>query len=90
MTARRNGSTRRWRHLRAYVLRRDGYTCQMRGPSCTGVATTVDHVVPIALGGALLPPPSELRAACGPCNYAAGGALASRSGRLGDPSRAWL
>jgi 5-methylcytosine-specific restriction protein A len=56
-----------WRKLRLRVLDRDGWLCQVRLPVCTVDATTVDHVVPLARGGARLDP-ANCRAACGPCN----------------------
>ena len=86
--AARGGSTRQWRKLRAAVLRRDGYVCRMRRPGCEGRATTVDHVVPLVLGGT--DDPSNLRAACASCNASAGGALSTARGRLGTPSRRWV
>lgn len=60
------GSTTRWRQIRAYVLRRDGYTCQINGPVCTRRATEVDHIVEKAHGGQ--DNPDNLRAACRACN----------------------
>lgn len=81
-------NTQRWRRVRAYVLRRDGYRCQLRGPGCTELATTVDHVRPLCAGGAPYDP-GNLRAACGPCNSASGAKLAHRSAQLGTPSRSW-
>jgi 5-methylcytosine-specific restriction protein A len=83
----RNGSTTAWRKVRRYVLARDGYVCQIRGPRCAGVATTADHVVAVTFGGS--DHPSNLRAACAPCNYGAGAALASRAGRLGALPIEW-
>ena len=56
-----------WRKLRLEVLERDGWLCQVRLAVCTVDATTVDHVVPLARGGARLDP-ANCRAACGPCN----------------------
>lgn len=79
----------RWRKIRAAVLARDGWVCQMNGPTCTGVATTVDHMDPLALGGVMLPDPSRLRAACVACNSRDGQRLSTRSHRLGTPSREW-
>lgn len=62
-----NGSTSKWRKIRARVLTRDGHTCQY----CGQPATTVDHVVPRRLGGddSL----DNLLAACKRCNYSKGG-----------------
>ncbi|MGI8624193.1 MAG: HNH endonuclease [Solirubrobacteraceae bacterium] len=56
-----------WRKVRADVLARDSYVCQLDLPGCTWVATVVDHVVPVARGGAALDP-ANLRAACSSCN----------------------
>ena len=60
------GSTPAWRRLRAAVLARDRYRCQIEGPRCLGKATTADHIVPKSQGG--LDRPDNLRAACVPCN----------------------
>lgn len=53
--------------VRIPVLERDGYRCQIRGKKCTVVANDVDHIIPLAFGGALLDR-SNLRAACAACN----------------------
>ncbi len=60
---------RRWRVVRAFVLRRDLGLCQIRGPRCNGRANTVDHIVKLSQGGAPLDP-GNLRAACLSCNCA--------------------
>ena len=66
---RRIYSTRAWADLKARKLRRDPY-CELR-IKCDGApATDVDHVDPIAWGGAELPPLSELRSACHECHSA--------------------
>lgn len=54
------------RRLRFEVLRRDGYTCRYCGAKAPDVTLTVDHVVPIALGGD--DDPRNLVTACQPCN----------------------
>lgn len=85
-----------WRRLRKQVLERDSYVCQIRLDGCTGHAVTVDHIQPIALGGAWWET-SNLRAACAKCNIAAGhrtrallaGAKASKAATPAAPSRAW-
>ena len=59
----------RWQALRPAILERDGHLCQIQLPGCTGTATDVDHIVPIAEGGRRLDP-DNLRAACGWCNNA--------------------
>lgn len=54
------------KRLRFEVLRRDNHTCRYCGGAAPDVKLTVDHVVPTALGGT--DEPSNLVAACGPCN----------------------
>jgi 5-methylcytosine-specific restriction protein A len=72
-----------WRRVRAFVLERDGYICQIRLPGCTTRASDADHIVPASLGGAWFDP-SNLRAACKHCN------VARRNGeRAATPSRDW-
>jgi 5-methylcytosine-specific restriction endonuclease McrA len=73
------------------VLAAAGWRCQMRGPTCTGLATTVDHIVPLINGGTH--DATNLRAACQACNCR-GGALIVNSERrainaLGRRSRRW-
>lgn len=60
-----------WRRLRKAILERDGYLCQLRLPGCTVTATTVDHIIPRARGGAPLDP-TNLQAACRRCNAGKG------------------
>lgn len=55
-----------WRIVRKRVLEERGL-CEIRGSKCTGVATEVDHIVPVAAGGARLDP-MNLRPACKACN----------------------
>lgn len=66
-----------WPKVRRLVLERDGGTCIVRGPRCTGVATEVDHIVPLALGGDRLDP-DNLRASCKSCNSSRGTAMRNR------------
>ena len=54
------------RRLRFEILRRDGHTCRYCGGMAPDVKLTVDHVIPVALGGA--DEPSNLVAACADCN----------------------
>lgn len=54
------------KRLRFEVLRRDNHTCRYCGRSAPEVKLTVDHVVPVALGG--FDDPSNLVAACSDCN----------------------
>lgn len=80
------GSTRRvtlpknWQAIRAKVLKRDGYLCQIRDPDagCLLRATEVDHV-----GSRDDHRLSQLRAACSPCHQ-------RRSAQQGQAARAAL
>lgn len=54
------------KRLRYEVLRRDNHACKYCGLAAPEVKLTVDHVVPIALGGS--DEPSNLVAACADCN----------------------
>jgi 5-methylcytosine-specific restriction protein A len=71
-------NTRGYKLLRAWVLDRDRHACQIRGPRCTHVATEVDHIECRADGGDVFAP-TNLRAACRPCN---GWLAALRTNRL--------
>ncbi len=63
--SRRSGTTaHKARRLR--VLRRDNYFCQLRYEGCTQLATDVDHVVPLAEGGA--DSDSNCAASCSSCH----------------------
>lgn len=54
------------RRLRFEIFRRDGYTCRYCGASAPDAQVTIDHVIPIALGGT--DDPSNLVTACTDCN----------------------
>lgn len=54
------------KRVRFEVLRRDNHTCQYCGGIAPDYVLTVDHVVPVALGGS--DDPSNLVAACRDCN----------------------
>lgn len=54
------------KRLRYEILRRDGYACRYCGATSPRVELTVDHVVPVTLGGK--DDPSNLVAACRDCN----------------------
>jgi 5-methylcytosine-specific restriction endonuclease McrA len=83
-----------WRKARAYVLRRDGWECQIGLEGCTGVATEVDHVDPVAVNGTTFDV-RRLRAACHHCNHTLGGRLGAVVARINrtsaavGPSREW-
>lgn len=54
------------KRTRYEVLRRDGFACRYCGGTAPDVRLTVDHVMPVALGGN--DEPSNLVAACVDCN----------------------
>src|SRR5690242_2374425 len=54
------------KRLRYEILRRDNHACRYCGAAAPDVKLTVDHVVPVALGGT--DEPSNLVTACEPCN----------------------
>lgn len=65
-----NGSTSKWRRLRAEVLRRDQETCQI----CGQHATHVDHIIPRRLiSGNLADNMDNLQSLCKTCNLRKGG-----------------
>ena len=57
-----------WPRVRKAILERDGHQCQIRTNKCTGLATHVDHIIPINQGGQWWEP-TNLRASCQTCNY---------------------
>lgn len=76
--------------FRLAVCSRDGWVCYV--PGCVRWGGTVDHIVPLALGGA----PFDMangRAACGFHNSSAGAVLGNRqraAARVAAlPSREW-
>lgn len=76
-------SGRPWRRIREQVLRRDP-NCMIRGPKCTGVSTTVDHVVPLSKAPHLAHDLNNLRGACGPCNYGGGARITNNARRAAE------
>jgi hypothetical protein len=54
------------KRLKFEILRRDGHKCRYCGVPAADARLTVDHVIPVALGGS--DEPSNLAAACGDCN----------------------
>jgi hypothetical protein len=52
--------------LRFEILKRDNHTCRYCGATAADAKITVDHVIPVALGGK--DDPTNLVAACHPCN----------------------
>ena len=61
--------------VRAYVLARCEYRCELKMPGCTTVATQADHKVAREIGG---DGADTLQGACANCNGSAG---------KGDPRR---
>ena len=57
-----DSNTRAWREIRQRILERDHYTCAY----CGTEATQVDHIIARNNGGT--DDPSNLVAACAPCN----------------------
>lgn len=54
------------KRLRYEILRRDNHTCRYCGAHAPDVPITVDHVIPVALGGT--DDPANLAASCADCN----------------------
>ena len=81
-------SDARWPSLRKRILARDGHICRIRGPRCTGKATSVDHITPVVLGGSWFDP-ANLRAACQRCNSSRFTPVAVDTRPASTPSREW-
>ena len=54
------------KRIRFEILKRDNHTCRYCGASAPEATLTVDHVLPLALGGT--DQPNNLVAACKDCN----------------------
>jgi hypothetical protein len=67
------------KRLRFEVFRRDGFACRYCGATASDAPLTIDHVVPVALGGT--DDPGNLATACKDCN-------AGKSSSSPDPR--WL
>lgn len=74
-----------WPTLRAYVLQRDRYLCQLRYAGCTEQATDVDHIIPASQGGTDYP--DNLQAVCHTCHTRKTGAEASAARWARAPRR---
>lgn len=73
------GSGRPWQRIRAYVLARDGYRCQLRGPRCLTWAPLraqagmpAGHAHHTRSRSEAGDDPRYIVAACGPCNIGRG------------------
>lgn len=77
------------KRTRYEVLRRDGYACRYCGDKAPDVVLTVDHVVPVSLGGT--DAPANLVAACSGCNAgkAASNPDASLVAQVADDALRW-
>jgi 5-methylcytosine-specific restriction endonuclease McrA len=83
----------RWRIIRARILRRDDYICRIGGPTCTLIATEVDH---ITRGDDHRP--ANLQAVCAACHAvktrsesnAARGVIARARLRESEQHPAWV
>lgn len=74
MTRSKGRTGRPWRRVRAQVLAANPY-CTLQLPGCTGLATEVDHAIPVSHLPAdhpLLRDPTNLRSACKHCNGSRG------------------
>lgn len=80
--------TQAWRRLRAMVITEEPY-CTIGLPGiCTQVSTTADHIVSVADRPDLALIRSNVRGACGPCNYSRGASEGNRKrGRVNIPRR---
>lgn len=59
-------ASREWGRIREAIFARDDHICQIQGPRCTGVATEVDHIKPLKMGGSNQH--HNLRALCHSCH----------------------
>jgi 5-methylcytosine-specific restriction protein A len=75
-STRRSRLPSNWDTIRAYVLHRDDWRCQIRGPRCAGRASDVDHIERGDNHAV-----KNLQAACRPCH-------ASKSSREGRAAKA--
>jgi 5-methylcytosine-specific restriction endonuclease McrA len=64
--------TQLWRRTRRSILHRHGYLCRLQGPKCTRIAETVHHLLPSSQFPERFYDPTNLVAACRPCNYSGG------------------
>jgi len=80
-TAAKRGYDAKWNKKRAHFLALHR-VCEMRLPGCTKRANTVDHVIPLARGGA--DDESNYRAACASCHSSK---TSARDGGFGNPVR---
>jgi 5-methylcytosine-specific restriction protein A len=68
-----------WPAIRARVLQRDRYRCQVQGPGCDGHGVEADHIVSVADGGNN--DPTNLRAICVACHRRRTGQQGARAAK---------
>ena len=71
MTVQDAWHTRAARRLRDQVIREEP-TCRLRLDGCTGLSTTVDHIIARSKRPDLVLVRSNLQGACAKCNYKRG------------------
>lgn len=76
----RIGPGRRRDVERAYIVERDGGRCHLCGAKPKGAELTIDHILPLALGGTHSP--ENLAVACRSCNCAKGSRAANDQLRM--------
>lgn len=78
----KGGSTTAWRRVRAMVLIRDGFRCQLKIRNiCTTQATQVHHMLGREVSG---DDPRYLVASCRECNLKAGNPALARPKRVSN------
>lgn len=82
-TANHGRHGRPWQRIRQQVLKRDPY-CKIRGPKCTGISTTVDHIVPLSIAPHRAHDLTNLRGACTACNCSGGARLTNAKRRASN------
>ena len=79
--------SRAWKRLRLLALQRDGYLCRIGLPGCSGLATCVDHITPLAVAPELALELDNLRSSCQRCNAVLGSRLGNARKRARSRAR---
>lgn len=85
----RNGSTSRWRRVRAFVLARDGFRCQLPVDAAGNYDRTADTVADTAPIPADPNDPTNLRAACTRHNSQRGDGTGNRPAWIARRTTRW-